>query len=420
MAKFNPFRPNHIVRPGMFAGRLDELEMIEQSLFQTKHGNPEHFLIEGERGIGKSSLLLYVDGLARGALLRENNERFRFLVVSVELQSTNTYEDIIRIIATDLRRAIAETDRIKELARKSWEFLKKWEVLGVSYTKNETKLEPYELLENLVNTIVDLMFEAGGEIDGILLLIDEADKPPAASDLGSFAKLLTERLTRRDCDRVLLGFAGLPNLIPKLRESHESSPRVFTTLSLDPLEVAERIDVVHRGLELAERESGVNTKISKEAEAMISNLSEGYPHFIQEFAHCAFDQDDDDYIDADDVSGGAYKENGALEQLGHKYFHVPYFDQIDSDDYRKVLQAMADHLDGFVPRKKILKSSGVKEATLNNALRALKERNIILPNERKPGEYRLPTKSFAVWIKAVSAAEENGSSNDEPKLPLDD
>jgi hypothetical protein len=49
--KFNPFRPNSIVGPGMFAGRLRELQCLGRALFQTANGNPEHFLITGNRGI---------------------------------------------------------------------------------------------------------------------------------------------------------------------------------------------------------------------------------------------------------------------------------------------------------------------------------------------------------------------------------
>ncbi len=33
--KFNPFVPNGIAYPGMFIGRLDEIQTIEQALFQT-------------------------------------------------------------------------------------------------------------------------------------------------------------------------------------------------------------------------------------------------------------------------------------------------------------------------------------------------------------------------------------------------
>ena len=63
MPKYNPFRPNSIVTPGMFRGRYDEMRRIEQALFQTKNLNPHHFMIEGERGIAKAiytSLILNV------------------------------------------------------------------------------------------------------------------------------------------------------------------------------------------------------------------------------------------------------------------------------------------------------------------------------------------------------------------------
>ena len=57
--KINPFKPNYPVQPGMFIGRIKEVERLESQLFQTKAGQPTNFLITGERGIGKSSLLLY-------------------------------------------------------------------------------------------------------------------------------------------------------------------------------------------------------------------------------------------------------------------------------------------------------------------------------------------------------------------------
>ena len=83
MQKFNPFRPGHAVAPGMFAGRLNEIKAMERGLFQTKNGNPQHFLLEGERGIGKTSLMLYLDWVARGDI-PANGEKFKFLVVSIE------------------------------------------------------------------------------------------------------------------------------------------------------------------------------------------------------------------------------------------------------------------------------------------------------------------------------------------------
>ena len=125
MPKFNPFRPNVIIHPAMFAGRYDELVALEKALFQTKNGNPAHFIVDGERGIGKSSLLLNVMTVASGEIPDlEESQSFKFITVSVCLDAKHTYADIVRTIASELRRQIAAREQVKELARTAWEFLK--------------------------------------------------------------------------------------------------------------------------------------------------------------------------------------------------------------------------------------------------------------------------------------------------------
>lgn len=115
-------------------------------------------------------------------------------------------------------------------------------------------------------------------------------------------------------------------------------------------------------------------------------------------------------ITHDDVKEGAYGQKGALNQLGEKYFNDLYFSQIASDDYRKVLQVMANYSDDWVNRDKIKKHIKNKDTILNNAIQALKTRRIILSNPTQQGQFRLPTKSFAAWIKAFYKLQE------EPKI----
>ena len=97
---------------------------------------------------------------------------------------------------------------------------------------------------------------------------------------------------------------------------------------------------------------------------------------------------------------GAFGKNGALEQLGLKYFHEMYFDKIGSDEYRGVLRFMSHHGTGWVTKEQIRKALKVKDSTLTNAIAALKNRHIIIPQDGHTGVYRLPTSSFAVWIGA--------------------
>jgi hypothetical protein len=179
-------------------------------------------------------------------------------------------------------------------------------------------------------------------------------------------------------------------------------------MRLDQLTNEECKLVVKRGLEVAKEKNKSETYITKEALESISDLSEGYPHFIQQFAYFAFDEDFDSNIDINDVQKGAYKENGALMQLGHKYFSEMYHARIYSDDYRKVLGAMAPHGDSWISRQEIIRAAKavkVSESNVNNALAALRDRNIISQDESRRGFYKLPTKSFAAWINAIRSVD---------------
>jgi hypothetical protein len=335
-----------------------------------------------------------------------------FLVLDVDMGGVDCQLDIVRSIGRKLKASLSQRAQLKEKAGQVWEFLSKWEVLGVRYHGVANAPDPDDARDDLVANIADFIAAAGAEIDGVFVIIDEADSPGEGAKLGEFVKLFTERLTRRGCHNVILGMAGLPSTIAKMRASHESSPRIFEVLHLDPLEKPEIEQVIHRGLELAREKNGFATSITPEAMTLLCEISEGYPHFIQQFAYSAFNRDTDNHIDVVDVIDGAYRENGAIMQLGSKYFNEMYFGKITSEDYRQVLNTMSRYGDTWVARKTIVDESGVKASTINNALNALKGRKIILADESRQGFYKLPTKSFAAWINAIRTVEEKSDSDD--------
>ncbi len=396
--KFNPFVPNGIAYPGMFIGRFDEISAIEQALFQTRNGNPQHLLLTGERGIGKSSLLFYADLVARGEIKSEGT-KFNFLTVTTDLAGVLSQVGIIKQIARELRSKLRSHKALQDKARKVWEFLSGWEVLGVKYHGRDDELDPDELLDELVSIIGDVIISE--QFDGVALLLDEADSPPVVAGLGEFVKIFTERLAKRDQSKMLLVLAGQSLIVNKLRESHESPLRVFQIIEMHPLESIEREDVVRRGIEIANEKNERKTSLDEDALKLIASLSEGYPHFVQQFSFSAFQFDDDDRINEADVSFGAYSENGAITQLGAKYFSEMYYSKILSSEYRKVLDYMSTHGDQWVSRKEIATNCGVAATNVDNALMALKNREIILADDARRGFYRLPTRSFATWILAV-------------------
>lgn len=383
----------------MFAGRGQHILDLQKILNQTKHGNAQHFALIGERGIGKSSLLMVLQDLAGGQLnLNVAEPPFSFLVVNIELEPNTSYGDIVRRAGASLKRAADALRPRKQKAKVVLDFLSRWEVFGIKYDPTQPAIAPQELLDQLIDSVTETISALKEEIEGIVFLIDEADKPPPTSNLGEFCKLFTERLTKRNCSHVCFGLAGLPGLINKLRDSHESSPRIFEVMTLEPLLGEDSARVVQRGMEEANKKNTAKTKITTGAVELIVDQAEGYPHFIQQFAFCAFDVNTDDTIDIGDVRNGMPH---AIQQLGNSYFNELYFEQIGSEDYRSVLRAMADHGDGWVT-KETLRSAGVKETQLTNAISTLKQRNIILGKDGQKGIYRLPSKAFAVWLKSLT------------------
>ena len=136
-----------------------------------------------------------------------------------------------------------------------------------------------ELLDSLTSSFIQTAEKLREQIDGCLVLIDEADKPMAPA-MGALAKLLTERLTKLGCHNVTLGLAGVTGVVNKLRDGHESAPRIFHGLTLGPLAPADRLYVIQKGLEEAENINGVKTIIQDDAAQAISSLSEGYPNSL--------------------------------------------------------------------------------------------------------------------------------------------
>ncbi|MDQ3750192.1 MAG: hypothetical protein M3367_14450 [Acidobacteriota bacterium] len=161
----------------------------------------------------------------------------------------------------------------------------------------------------------------------------------------------------------------------------------------------------------ANRDNKTEYKIENDARALLRHLSEGYPHFIQQyfiqqFGFSAFAQDKDKIIDMDDVDEGAFSTRGALDIIGDRYYRNNFYNKIQQESYRQVLRIMSNNLDGWVSKSNIRRKFKGNTSTLDNAIRALRERHIILSIEGEKGVYRLQHKGFAYRIKLKTSKHE--------------
>ncbi|MEY2572969.1 MAG: hypothetical protein QOJ87_1182 [Verrucomicrobiota bacterium] len=390
----------------MFVGRYGESGKLESHLRQTQASRPVNFLLTGERGIGKTSLLLYLKYIATGAIPVEGKTS-SFLVIETDIDERVSQLALVKKIELGLRRELSKTEKTRQFMAQAWEFLQRLEAGGLAL-KSAEKVDEDIVVEEFayslaatVKRITSLQTDdAGSQVhDGLLILVDEADNSSEEMNIGSFLKLLLERLQKHGCHRVLVGLAGLPDLRKVLVASHPSSLRLFEELPLGRLTDAEVERVIDLCLERANTENEFKTEITSAAKRKLVELAEGFPHFIQQFGYCAFEADTDGIIDEADVATGAFGQRGGLEMIGDCYYRTDFYNKIQKESYRQVLRIMADKQDAWITKAEIKKQFPGKDSTLDNAIQALRDRHIILSREGHRGVYRLQHRGFAMWIK---------------------
>ena len=405
--KHNPFRPNSPAPPGMFAGRIHELSRIDDAYLKLIDDNPSHIMIVGERGIGKSSLLLFANMLACGKIQWLNEITYNFLTVQFSIDRSLTRLGVIRKINRSLNRQLRKEEKLLDKFEKTWNFLKRIEIAGTRI--NDTTIDQDTLFDEFVYSLADTCHMASDESfltkhgiktkkNGIILLIDEADNASEELDLGTFLKTLAEALQVEGCGKILFILSGLPRLRSVLSDSHPSSLRLFEELELVPLQRDDIVTIYERGLSIVNTKVTQKYSISVEALERMVGVSEGYPHFIQQIGFSTFEQNQEMEINLNTANRAIFGPNGAFDLIGDRYYRDMYYNQIKEDAYREILNIMSENSGGITTRKILRDKFSKNDHILDNGIRALKDRNIILPVRGKRGQYKLQWIGFGVWI----------------------
>ena len=104
--KINPFEPDKPAKPEIFSGRKFEIDQIRSALYRTAQAKSQHLLVEGDRGIGKSSLATYADHLAEASESVFAGEDIRFLTVFVSLGTCRTTDEVCASILDESYKKI--------------------------------------------------------------------------------------------------------------------------------------------------------------------------------------------------------------------------------------------------------------------------------------------------------------------------
>lgn len=292
--KRSPFQPGQPVSPEKFKGREEIINEIIRYFPAVILGNPEHFFIMGQRGLGKSSLAKII--------LKHAKEDYSMVGVHVMNDGVHSVDELV----TQIIEVILNEIKSEKWAQKILDFFKNnIEEVGVGEISIKFRPSSDELKsikDHFPFYLTDLARNFGDN-KGICIVIDDinglSDTPEFANWYKSFADTFATSYV--DESPIALVLTGYDETFSKLNYSNPSFGRIFHKHKLGTLsndEVFEFYEDVFDSVEMT---------YDNDALKVMTKYSYGKPLVMQEIGDASYWEDNDNYISSDDALNGILK-----------------------------------------------------------------------------------------------------------------
>jgi len=400
-AKESPFSPGQPVQPEYFVARIKEIQRLERAIRQTVSGRNENIFITGQRGIGKSSLALFIRHLAEKEHSFIGSHCYLGGVRSLDEMMGVTFQKLLqdctdKSLFDKLREIFA--DYIAEL---------KFFGMGIEFTKDKSKL--HTLANNFLPALRKIYDEAkkNGK-KGLILILDDLN---GISDVPQFSQFLKSRVDELATSGkplpILLILVGLPERRDELIKHQPSVARIFDVVDLPQMSNSESEDFFMNMFNVQ------NVTVNSEALSLMVGRFGGFPMLMHEVGDAVFWQDSDGQIDLSDARQGITE---AARNVGRKYIGAQVSNVLRNKTYSSILLRMGKKLPigATFKRQELLKqkASEKERKNLDNFLNKIKKLGIMKDADVR-GEYMFvnPLYHIYIWYEAKNRISSSGSSS---------
>jgi hypothetical protein len=323
--RINPFNPNSVVTPTLFAGRHDQVFQILKKLTQVREGMPASFVLQGDRGIGKTALAKLIMYTAEAK--NPHLENLKFLTSYYAVEKGQSFESVLQASLNIMTDRMPDSV-IHRLSQRLGNFFKNGKftfgAFGASATvegevKKEDKLtvikdRAVSVFSNIISGIDELKDDPE-QLDGILLVIDEVHN---LKDLDGAAQILRAISTTLDVSRlgkISFMVLGYPDGMDRFFKGDPSARRHFDIIELTAMPRTDAKEVLIKGF------SRANLTYDEQALEQNIDVAGGYPHSIQVIGHNLVEVDRDGKISADDWTAALMK---SAAEMARKEFSDLY------------------------------------------------------------------------------------------------
>jgi hypothetical protein len=383
----SPFYPGQPVPVELFVGRREQIDRIlTRGAGQVSRGKPVAVFIQGEYGIGKSSLAKFVQW--------EAEMQFGIHSINASLGGAKTIGDVAQAVLIGATRS-GLSENTKWERTKDWlgKYIKEASVAGISFNMEALKQDSLNLTSPLA--LLSFLEEFAVRIGApnLCLTLDEINGIAALPEFSGLLKSLVDSNAMSPKPLpLLLILCGTEEKRQEMTRVYESISRVFEVVDITPFSDDETYAFFTKAFD------SVGMEVQSGALSFMSHYSAGFPKIMHLIGDATFWLDQDGVIDYKDAVTGT---GTAAFDVGQKFVDAQVVNALGSSDYHSILKKLGalgpEIIDGFHKHQLERQLSEPEQKKLNNFLQKMKSLRVLRSGEAR-GEYLFNSRMVALYI----------------------
>ncbi len=394
----SPFYPGQPVTGEMFVGRDSQIEHIMgRGVRQVEDGKPVAIYVQGEYGIGKSSIAGYTQWLA------ERNHGLHGIYAP--LGSAETVNDVgAAVLEATLRSGAFEPTRSEKIKHWLAKYIGEQSPFGFTLHAEEMKKSAPTIATGLLPFLAEVLdrLKPTG-IKGIFLILDEINGITAEPKFSHFIKSIvdTNALSRQPLP-LLLMLCGVEERRRDMIQHHPPVDRIFDVVEIEWMSEAEMKAFFTKTFD------SVQIRIEPEALDLMAEYSAGFPKIMHLVGDAAFWLDQDGVISKEEAHRAVVL---AADDVGKKYVDQQVYKALRSKDYHSILRKIARTGQGMTFQRSDIEKglTEVERRKFDNFLQKMKQLKVIRSGDVK-GEYVFTVRMVRLYIWLESLQRTAGES----------
>ncbi len=387
----SPFNPGQPVPVELFTGRRAEIDrLLQRGVIQTALGKPTAFFVQGEYGIGKSSIAHFLQTIAQ----RDHG----LIGIYTSLGGARTLTDLATVVLEGtLNSGLYDPTWREQIQNWLAKYIGKQDLFGFGVNLEAIKSDAPKLASSpQLLAFFREVFKRYRDVKkgkGIFLVLDEINGLAAVPEFSQFLKsLIDSNAVSREPVPLLLMLCGTEERRKQLIECHPQTDRLFDVVDIHPMSEPEMTEFFGKAFE------SVGIHIDPGAMRIMTLASAGFPKIMHTVGENVFWLVKCERVDEPTAMNGVLD---ASREVGRKFVDAQIYDAIQSKDYQSILKKLADDLgplrEEFTRKELAAKLNDSEKRKLDNFLQKLKKLNVIKQMDT-PGRYRFRIKMVQTYI----------------------